>query len=364
MTLSGNAKESSAKPRSVWRNHISGSVLVMVFLAAGVALAEPSAADKETARSLMNEADKAYAAKDYKAANKAYVAAHAIMGVPTTGVEVAKTQEALGMLVEARDTLLDVARFPEKPNEPQAFVAARMRAKVLAPQIAARIPSLTIQVGGLSQGIVPELRIDQAPVASAAIGLARKVNPGDHVIVVRAPGYRETLKEVHVKESENAQVQLEMKRADEAAAPLASSSAAPLAPPATSASSRPWDVRVDSPPAKKTSPLVYGGFIAGGLGLGLGLVTGIMAMSNASSAKDSCEGNRCRPEAQSDIDSSKTMGTISTISFAVGVLGAGVGIYGLLNPPRADHARIGQRGNPVRYTPVVGLGSVGVRGEF
>ena len=93
-----------------WRNAfvIVGALAAAPVLYPRIARAEPTAGDKETARSLMDEGDRKFAAKDFKGALDAYQGAHAIMGVPTTGIEVAKAQEALGLLVEARDTLLAV----------------------------------------------------------------------------------------------------------------------------------------------------------------------------------------------------------------------------------------------------------------
>jgi len=68
-------------------------------LASAVAAAEPSPADKETARGLMAEGRSGRDKGDLKGALKAFAAADSIMHVPTTGVEVARTQAALGQLV-------------------------------------------------------------------------------------------------------------------------------------------------------------------------------------------------------------------------------------------------------------------------
>src|SRR5436190_23509399 len=96
------ARRLKARPRNTivaFRNLRSACLIAVAIggtapiLCPAVARAEPSAADKETARSLMDEGDRKFAAKDYKGALDAYQGAHAIMGVPTTGLEVAKAQE-------------------------------------------------------------------------------------------------------------------------------------------------------------------------------------------------------------------------------------------------------------------------------
>jgi hypothetical protein len=77
-----------------------------------IALAEPTAAERETARGLMTQGRSQRDAKDYRAALQSFQAADAIMRVPTTGYEVAKTLELMGQLVEARDTLVRTLRIP------------------------------------------------------------------------------------------------------------------------------------------------------------------------------------------------------------------------------------------------------------
>ena len=88
---------------------------IAVLLVAAVAAVTPaanaqSAADRETARALMKRGDTAFDAADYRAALEAYETAHGIMQVPSTGVALARTQEKLGLLLEARNTVLAVAR--------------------------------------------------------------------------------------------------------------------------------------------------------------------------------------------------------------------------------------------------------------
>ena len=81
---------------------------------------------------------------DQNAALKAFAAADAIMHVPTTGLELARTQAALGQLIEAHETALRVMHNAEKPNEPTPFRAARDGARALSDELEKRIPSLTV----------------------------------------------------------------------------------------------------------------------------------------------------------------------------------------------------------------------------
>src|ERR1700679_951302 len=106
------------------------------------ASAEPSAAERDTARGLMAEGRSDRENGDLQDALRAFLGADAIMHVPTTGLEVARTQAALGLLVEAWNTALRVSRTSARPGEPAPFHVARQAAVVLKGEMEARVPSL------------------------------------------------------------------------------------------------------------------------------------------------------------------------------------------------------------------------------
>lgn len=324
------------------------------------AFAQPTAADKETARNLMDQGDAAYVSKDYDAALRAYEAADEIMGVPTTGIEVAKAQEALGKLVEARDTLLRVMRYPKKAGEPTPFTKARQQAEIRAAKLAERIPSVTVVVTGLQPGQSATVKVDGRALHAAAVGVPRKLNPGKHTIEVTAAGYADATRSVDLAERADERVEIALQPATEApaAAPPAMSEEPAVAPPPTGE-----PVEGDAGVSSSTSSLTYIGFGLAGVGLTAGAITGALAFSKTGTAKDQCTDNLCPPTAESDIDSAKTMGTISTVSFAVGFVGAAVGVYGLMNPSESDTS-MDAAGSSLRVQPAIGLGSVGVTGRF
>src|ERR1700712_2316495 len=76
------------------------------------ARAAPSAAERDTARALMDDGDRLLANAKLPEALERYRAAHAIMHVPTTGVDLARVQARLGLLVEARATAMEVGNLP------------------------------------------------------------------------------------------------------------------------------------------------------------------------------------------------------------------------------------------------------------
>lgn len=196
--------------------------------AASEAIAEPTSADKETARHLLKEGDEKFEARDFAGALKAYQAAHAIMQVPTTGLSLAKAQIERGLLVEARDTLLQVARSTKEPGETPAFSRARDEATALAQRLAERIPSLTLVVEGAPSDASVDVAIDGVAVPEAASGAPRKVNPGAHALTAYAKGFKPVSRSVNLREGDNEKVALKLVAGEGAPPPIAAGSSTRL----------------------------------------------------------------------------------------------------------------------------------------
>ncbi|MBI2394445.1 MAG: hypothetical protein HYV09_33045 [Deltaproteobacteria bacterium] len=326
---------------------------VAIALAPGPAFAEPTAAEKETARAMMKDGRIKRDSGDHKGALEAFQAADTIMKVPTTGLEVGRSQVDLGLLVEARDTFLRVSRIPEQPGEPAPFKDARKEASDLAAKLEDRIPTLKMVVSGVDSGTSVAVTIDGNPVGPAMIALPQKLNPGTHRIVAIARGVKRSV-DVELKEGELKEVAIDLTASgDDTPEPT------PTGPSGPSAPGKP-----EAPAESGTSPLVYAGFAVAGVGVVVGSVTGILAMSKTNAAKDQCDGTRCPPATHDDLSSARTMATVSTISFVTALVGAGVGVYGLLGrgasaePPKTSLGPLRQ------VEPVIGLGSIGLVGSF
>jgi hypothetical protein len=354
------------------RSLLAACIVVASLGATGLAAAEPSAADKETARGLMAEGRTDRDKGDLKGALKAFAAADSIMHVPTTGLEVAKTQAALGQLVEARDTALRVMRMPEAGSEPGPFKAARESASSLTQELEGRIPSLVITVKNVPDGATATVTIDDAPIPSAALGEARKLNPGHHVVVAKA-GAVEGRQEVDLAEKDKKEVAVELAAAAATAAAGAGQGSGDAA--ATEGGA-------DTGAGGKSGfskALMIGGFSVAGVGLVAGTITGVMSMSKTSSIKSSagCAGSVCGPAEYDDISSARSMATISTVSFVVAGVGAVAGIVGLLTgnggpaastepatPPAEKAPEETKESRRVHVQPWIGLGSAGFSGSF
>lgn len=209
-------------------------------------------------------------------------------------------------------------------------------------EVEARVPTVVFAAKDANGADLVDVTVLQgeATIATKLDGRAHEMNPGARVFTfVLADGSKHEVSAV-VREGQKAQrVAWE----------------APLTP---KPPSPPAEGDAPSAPTKTTNPLVYIGFGAGAVGFGVGAVTGIVALSKASTSN--CQGVQCTQAGLDDIDSGRTAATISTIGFIVGIIGTGVGVYGLLSPkyerpPEPSRAAI---------TPWVGAGSAGVRGAF
>lgn len=331
------------------RRFSAAVLLSLVTLTALPAAADPSLSEKETARSAMEEGDAKRDKNDLKGALKSYEAADAIMHVPTTGLEVARTQAALGMLLEARETSLRVSRLPVKPNEPPPFVAARKAAEQLSSDLAARIPSITVAFANVEPGQTPQLVFDGEAVPLAAQGAPRKVNPNIPHTIVAKTASAEKKETVTVQEKEQRTVTIDFK------APVA---AVPPTPPVGGEQPQPQPEKPSQGGGIGTGKiLMFGGFAVAVIGIGVGSVTGLMSISKESDLEPKCPGGKCPSSVSGDLDSVKSLGTISTISFIVGGVGAGVGVLGLVLSKNESKEQASIR-------PVVGPTWLGAAGTF
>jgi len=156
-------------------------------LAARPALAQSTEIDRENARASWRDGVAKRKAGDHAAALKLFEAAHAVMGLPTTGIEVAREREALGRLIEARDMAFSIWKMSASgPLEERAKADAHALHERLGP----RIPSIEVAVSGLAAGVKVVVRVDGVELSTAVAAVPWRVNPGTHRVVVEAFGYQ------------------------------------------------------------------------------------------------------------------------------------------------------------------------------
>jgi hypothetical protein len=336
--------------------------LAFVFAIVGApqvvhAAAPKAAAEKSTARALLDEGKVRREKGDLKGALESFKAADAIMHVPTTGMFVAKTQLALGQLIEARDTALSVTQVPVGKKEPAAFKSARGAAEQLASELEARIPTLRVRLR--PEGQTADVTIDDAAVPTDALATGRRVNPGHHVIIAKA-GDQQKQEVADLAEKDNKEVTIDFAPPPPEAPVVATTTKDP----ATGTAAEP------APTKRKTSPLVYIGFGLAGAGLIAGTIGGIETLSMRSSLDTGCRDFQCPPGSYDDLDGARTWATVSTIGFVAAGVGGVIGVIGLVASPKAEssvNASPEKRAQGFRVTPTAvavprgaGLGASGV----
>lgn len=138
-----------------------------------------------------------------------------------------------------------------------------------------------------------------------------------------------------------------------------------MSAPRPAAPATPAERTRDEPPPPAPVPsrggaLTWISFGLGAVGMVGGGVFGVIASRRKSQLDDACPTHgTCPPALASDIASMRTMAGLSTLGFVVGAVGLGAGAVLLLSTDRPEAVA---RGPSARAW--VGLGSVGVAGEF
>jgi hypothetical protein len=280
---------------------------------------------------------------------------------PGTLLNLALCEERVGLLGSALQHFQEVVRL--LPPGDERLSIARNGAAMIEP----RVPRLRIDLAkGAPEGT--SLSRDGSPIATSDLGKELPMDPGKHVVVVKAPGRPDRPYEVSLVEGAREVLTVE---------PAADPSIEPKPPgpvrvqdrPIATGPAAPIDAVIppaDRPPAdaptgntRKIVAFTVGG--AGALSLAVGVTTGILAFSKKNEVDALCpRADVCSEEGISAERTGKTFATTSTVTVVVGLAGVGIGAALLLtgggnNPKPA--AAIG----PLVLPGGAGLGA---RGRF
>jgi hypothetical protein len=183
--------------------------IIAALLLSSSVHAEPTAADKRNASTLVLEGRRLLNAGDAGAALAKFQAAHDLLRAPTTALDVATAYEALGQLVEARAMVYEITQLPAEPNEPFAFKQARDSAAAAIEALDSRIPALVLQIEGApKEAVIATVDGEKVPAGSLTTLLAR--NPGKREVVATAPGYQTARATVELVEGESKPVEVKL----------------------------------------------------------------------------------------------------------------------------------------------------------
>ncbi len=125
--------------------------------------------------------------------------ANQVVNAPTNLLRMAECEAMLGRLVESREHYRTAMRMNLPPDAPAALKNAQEQAAQEVKGVESRVPELKIEV---TPANVPTLTvtIDDQPLNSALVGVARPINPGSHRVAASAPGYTRAEQTIDVKE--------------------------------------------------------------------------------------------------------------------------------------------------------------------
>lgn len=335
---------SSIRKRVLWFGCVAWALAPSLAWAAPV-----TDTTRAAARSLGADGVKAYQAAEYATATDKLERAYQLLKVPSLGLWSARALEKVGKLVEANERYLEVTRLAVSGGDEAIQKKAQQDAEHELEAVAARIPTVTIQIKGADPSAVT-LTLDSEPVASVLIGQPQPLDPGIHHLVGSLGANRVT-RDVTIASGENAVTVLTF-----APPPVGLFASGP---PKTGAEAGPTSPSNDSSGAHRSAQRTLG-FVAlgvGGAGLVLGGVTALLASGKRSEIKDSsaCSDYHCLASESSLVDSYNSLRTVSSIGLISGAVVASAGVVLLLTSPSAESPRTAL---------VLGPTSAALRGSF
>jgi hypothetical protein len=319
------------------------------------ALAQRSAADIESARQLYSQGVDLRDKGDLKGALEKFKAAHALGNTPITGLELCKTYSALHMPVEAREVCLGVGRIPPLQGETPRSVQARSEAASVAEAEKPKMAALRVRVRVQGQSKrEPTVTVDGAAIPAAALGEPRAVDPGQHTVAGKiGSGPETTSPPIALAEGETKDVELVVAApADDTGPP------GPVGPGGPSGGGE--------EPSRGKPAVAIAGWTIAAIGVGVGAITGVVALNAKSDLDNQCVQKICGKESFDTLDRGKSYGTISTVFFVIGGVGLITGLYGTFasNGKAQAGALPPKQAKDFSVRPVLGLGGAGLDGTF
>lgn len=303
------------------------------LLAAATAHAEPTPSDRAAATQLFKEGRALMDRKKYLDACPKLEESQRLDPGGGTLLNLALCHEAIGRTATAWAELSEALSVARRDRRPDREKLASERMKALEPKLS-RL-TLTVGAGAAVAGLV--VKRDGTEVGQAAWGAAMPVDPGTHQLEASAPGYATWSSSVEVgADADQRVIEIPVLAALPPAtpetpppepAPAPTPSPAPAAPPPAL-----------PPPAPQPEPSLLPAYVAFGVGI-VGVTAGsYFGLSAISKRKDSdaeCA-PKCSDRAVELNDQAKTAADLSTISFALGVAGLGLGTYLWLETPSSS----------------------------
>lgn len=316
------------------------------FLLAAQAHAVPPA-DEAAADVLFNQASEAAIAGRFDEACPKFAEAQRLDPTAGTLVNLAKCEMQRGNLATAYGAYVAAISLAEHDDDKKGRAAlARAAASKLEP----RLSMLVIAVAPESRAEGLEIKRNGKLVGPGQWGSRVPMDPGPITIEATAPGRTTWTTTIRI-ESKPGETRVDVPSLTAAVVPSVAPAPAPAVGVAPASAESAWS-------GQKSAAVVVGG--AGLIGVVLGSVFGVQAISKNSSSKDHClpsAPNLCDATGVDLRHQTKTAMTISTVGFAVGGAALVGGVVLFLTAPSSDKAKKMEAAR-VELAPVV-IGSGG-----
>jgi hypothetical protein len=279
-----------------------------------IARAEPTDQDKALATTLFVEAKQLLADGKVADACRKLEESRRLDPLPGTVLNLAVCHEREGLTASAWAEFRDARVMAQRDHRDDRVELADQHLKDLEP----RLSWLVIVVPTDSDAPGLEIARDGTVLGRAAWGTRIPVDPGEHVVAASARGKKTARMTVKIVGDGAAETVTIPPLEDE---PIV---ATPPPPPIVLP---PADVTPPTPSGlstRRTFALVAAG--VGVVGVGLGTYFGIRAISKHNDDDATCKTDPC-PTARSLNDDAKSAADVSTISFAVGLVGLAAGAF-------------------------------------
>ena len=304
----------------------TGRIIALVLVTTSLsssAIAQTSR-DPTAAEALFLAGREAMKNGDYSTACAKFKESDRLDPATGTAANLADCQEKLGRIAAAWASWKEAIEL--LPANDERLKPMRDRANALEK----RVPRLTVH-GAATLPPDATMTRDGVEMTRASLDTSIPEEPGPHTIVVMAPGHADRSYPIELKESESTEITVD------AGDLVASPSPAPVV-------ARPPEPKKivdvgpppDSHPGKTNRTIGYGLVGLGVAGVGLGMVTGIVAMGKKDDLQGNCfPANVCNADGASAARTGHAMALVSTVSFVVAGAALAGGAVLLLTAPKS-----------------------------
>jgi len=294
---------------------LGGLLLVSALLACTHARADDSR-DPAAAEVLFRQGRAASQKKDFTTACAKFRESNRLDPAVGTVFNIADCEEKLGRLATSWTLFQEVVQRLPSDDERRAIAGERARS------LEGRVPTLTIHLAHTERTDVV-VRRDGVVLGAASLETALPVDPGEHTVIVEAPGTQSALFTSQVGTGEHASLEVKLGTISTTTAQAAKDTA-----PQTSTSA--------------AHPSHTAAYVAGSVGVAgviTGVIAGLIVLDKKSTVNSNCVGNICNQAGVDASRSGKTFGVVTTVGLVAGALGLGTATYLFLSAPVAESPR-------------------------